>query len=67
MNKQAQKYDTVGQIMAYESGELNDGETIELFQHLLDDGLCWRLQGHYGRVASELLKRGLIKQAAQNN
>lgn len=54
----------VDQIMAYESGELNDDETIQLFQGLLDSGLCWRLQGHYGRMARHLLEHELISYKA---
>ena len=48
------------QIIDYESGELNDSETIQLFQELVDSGLAWNLQGHYGRKAYALLRDGLI-------
>ena len=48
------------QIFAYESGLLNDLETIDLFQSLLDTGLCWKLQGHYGRIAHDLIAGGHI-------
>jgi len=47
-------------IIAYESGELSDEEIIKGFQKLLDTGACWHLQGHYGRMATALLKAGLI-------
>jgi hypothetical protein len=53
-------YDTVGQIMAYEQGELDGDEAVELFQRLLDSGLVWKLQGAYGRVATRLIKQGII-------
>jgi len=52
--------DTVDKIMAYESGEMNETEIISFFQELLDSGLCWKLQGHYGRTAKNLLDNGLI-------
>lgn len=48
-------YDRIGAIIAYESGELDDEATIELFQHLIDTGLAWSLQGHYDRTATALI------------
>jgi len=53
-------YDVTGGIIAYEEGEMNDEQTIELFQHLLDSGMVWGLQGHYGRTAMDLLEAGLL-------
>jgi len=51
---------TLDDIIAYESGELDEDETIALFQRLLDSGVVWELQGHYGRTADALLSAGLI-------
>lgn len=47
-------------IIAYEEGTLNEADTIDLFQELVNSGLVWSLQGHYGRTAHALLEAGLI-------
>jgi len=36
---------------------------IEAWQHLIDTGLCWKLQGWFGRTAQELLDTGKCKNA----
>lgn len=50
----------IDNLMAYESGDLSDEECIELFQDLVDSGLAWQLQGHYGRTAQNLINLGYI-------
>ncbi len=50
--------DSVGFIIAYEDGELDDGSIITGFQVLIDNGMAWRLQGSYGRMAAHLIKEG---------
>lgn len=50
----------IDKIIAYESGDLSDEECIELFQNLVDSGLAWKLQGHYGRTAQNLISLGYI-------
>ena len=52
--------DVLDQIIAYETDELDDTETIELFQFLVDSGMAWTLQGSYGRQAQALLDAGMI-------
>lgn len=49
----------VDQIMAYEAGELDEEEMIEMFQEGIDSGLVWQLQGSYGRMAAALIEEGL--------
>ena len=47
-------------MIAYEQGELNQEDTIQLFQELCDTGMIIDLQGHYGRFAFQLMEAGLI-------
>lgn len=56
--------DFLERITAYENGELDRDETIEFFQDLIDSGLAWRLQGHYGRSATALIEAGRCRPAA---
>ena len=50
----------LGQIMAYESGDLDDAGIIDLFQELVDTGTAWTLQGSYGRQARALIDAGYV-------
>lgn len=58
--------DQVSQIIAYEQGELDREQTIELFQQLVNSGLAWQLQGHYGRTAAALIDAGEIQRPQRN-
>ena len=54
--------DLVGLIMKYEQGDASAEEIVTLFEHLIETGKAWSLQGHYGRVASTFIEQGLIDQ-----
>ena len=60
MKTNASKFDLVGNIIAYEGGELNGEATLELFSHLIRSGMAWSLQGHYGRTAVSLIDNGYL-------
>lgn len=49
---------TFARIVDYEEGRLSAAETVELFQELVSSGLAWKLQGHYGRMALQLIRSG---------
>jgi hypothetical protein len=50
----------VSRIMAYEDGSLDEEETVQLFQDLVDAGTIWHLQGHYQRMAHAFHDAGLV-------
>ena len=52
---------SVDELMEYEDGRMDEDKVIDLFQRLVKNGMAWQLQGSYGRMAAELIRRGLIK------
>jgi hypothetical protein len=54
--------DLLGSMISWEEGSLNEEDTIELFQTLVDNGMAWTLQGMYGRQAQRMIEAGLIHQ-----
>lgn len=47
-------------IIAFENGELNVVESIELFSYLIKTGTIWDLQGSYHRHAMDMIKNGWL-------
>jgi len=45
-------------VIEAESGE----QLIEAWQHLIDTGLAWSLQGWFGRCAEQLIEDGICKE-----
>ena len=52
--------DLIDDLIAYESGDLDEQSLINFFQKLVDSGMAWSLQGHYGRMAEALIEAGLV-------
>lgn len=51
----------VNGLIDYENGDLDEDDTVALFQVLVDTGTVWSLQGSYGRTAVALIEAGLIE------
>lgn len=63
-------YKTLNQYLATAYAEgfcegegASEDEQLIAWQYLIDTGLCWRLQGYVGRIASNLIKQGLCLKA----
>lgn len=47
-------------VLLYETDQMSEQEMISMFQDLVDTGMAWKLQGHYGRTSMILLDAGVI-------
>lgn len=53
--------DTFTAVMIAEGvEEADEARQIEAWQHLLDTGVVWQLQGSFGRQARAMIDAGLI-------
>lgn len=43
----------------------SEEQQIEAWQTLIDTGLCWQLQGWFGRTAQHLIDEGICAPAAE--
>ena len=48
------------ELAGIEEGELTEEMCLEAWQHLVDTGLAWQLQGSFGRMAQQLINEGVI-------
>ena len=55
-------FDVVGAIINYEQGDFDYDSSVELFQHLINTGMAWTLQGSYGRMAVALIEKGICSE-----
>jgi hypothetical protein len=46
--------------------EADEATQIAAWQYLIDTGMCWTLQGWFGRAAMELIEDGVCTPASPN-
>jgi hypothetical protein len=61
------KPDIVTLMMDFENGDLDEHQSIDLFQQLIDLGTVWKLQGLYGRMASDLIRNGFCRLSEESH
>ena len=52
--------DLMSKLIKFEEGQMEEQETLDFFQDLINTGMAWRLQGYYGRMATHLIDQGLL-------
>ncbi len=61
-------YEAVSIAEGFCEGEnASEAEKIEAWQHLIDTGLCWTLQGRFGRIAKNLIDGGVCSPAIEGD
>lgn len=53
-----EELDIVSMLMEFDDGTQEPAQTLKMFQHLIDTGMVWKLQGMYGRLANDLIRQG---------
>ena len=57
-------YTAVGIAEGFEPAD-SEEQVLQAWQHLVDTGLAWKLQGWFGRTAINLIEQGLITQGGE--
>ena len=53
-------YQAVSIAEGFEAAE-SDEQLIDAWQYLVDSGLAWKLQGWFGRTASDMIEQGILR------
>ena len=54
-------------MIAEEVGEHPFEKTVRAWSHLIKTGLCWKLQGWFGRCANSIIEGGSINEHGEIN
>jgi len=54
-------YDASACVEGFDGLEWSQEEELSAWQYLIDTGLCWKIQGWYGRAAQSLIDNGFCK------
>lgn len=55
----------LNRIAAYECGELDEDEALELLADLVGSGMVWSLQGSYQRAVRDAIRSGRITESGE--
>lgn len=58
-------YDAVAAAEGFDGIEHDNETLISAWQHLIDTGAAWKLQGWFGRQADALIRQGLCERKTQ--
>ena len=58
-------YTAIGLAEGFIEAE-SEQQEIDAWQHLVDTGIVWKLQGWFGRNAARLIETGIIKPAQKD-
>lgn len=53
-------YQAVSIAEGFEPAE-SDEQVVVAWQYLVDSGLAWKLQGWFGRTASDMIEQGILR------
>ena len=59
------KDERINLIIEFETGDISEKDALNLFSDLIKSGMCWKLQGFYGRTASDLIENGFISKTGK--
>lgn len=59
-------YTACAAVEGFDGEEHDQDELLDAWQHLINTGACWTLQGWYGRTAQSLIESGYCQPATKH-